>query len=119
MPQINSLWKIRLPGLVCTSKTVNQRYGYHVLKIAMIAVGWIIQRTFFVYDTDTGFMGPYRDFFDVINRFTGFSQLLMQCHVCFHRCLRVKLSRERNLEQDVFHHIRYIFALEFEWPAFE
>ena len=80
---------------------LNQTDSAHVLN-AMVAIGGIIERAFFVDDADGGFVGGDDDIFDVVQ---AIFHIRVQRDRAFHRGLRMELSRERNLEQHVFHHV--------------
>ena len=86
---------------------MNQRHGDHVLN-AVIAIGGVIERTFFIDDPNCRFVRADRDLPDVLDFPTRLRERRVQDHCGFHGRLRVEFSRERNLEEHVFHHIRTV-----------
>ena len=83
---------------------------------AVVAVGRIVELAFLVDDADCRFVRGDHDFFDVGDAVAYFR---MQHHCAFGGGLAVELRRERNLEQDIFHHVRAVLARELERLAFE
>src|SRR5207244_1310018 len=87
--------------MICSQRAKEQADGGHVLQ-AMVPIGWIMERTFLVDDSNRRFLGCDDDLSDFVE---AVSNLRMQLNRSFDGGLSVELGRERNLKQNMFHHI--------------
>ena len=88
----------------------DQRHGHHVLD-AMVAVGRVVQRAGLVDDAHAD------SWVSITMRSIWLEPVLdlrMQLHGALGRGLGVELGREGDLEQDVFHDVAAVAALELE-----
>ena len=93
----------------------DQGDGGHVLD-AVVTIRGVIQRAGLVDDTHACLLGFHHHLVDVSQPVPN---LFMQGQGRFHRGLGVKLSRERYLEQDVFHNVTAKSAFCFDLVALE
>ena len=82
----------------------------------MVTIGGVVERPGLVDDANAGLLRLDDDFLDVVD---ATPDRLVQRHSRFDRGLRVELRREGDLEQDIFHHVATVQALERERFAFE
>src|SRR6185295_17637338 len=101
--------------MIGIQSSVDERNRDHVLQ-AVIPVGRIVEGSCLADDADRGIMRGENSAFNV-----GKTVLheQVQLHRAFHRRLSMELGWEGDLEEDVFHHIRTVRALERERPALE
>lgn len=96
----------------------DQGIGNHVVN-SMVAIGEVVQWALLVNDTDGGFLGANSDTLDISSRLAHFFELVVENVGSLNGGLGMELSREGDLEEDVFHDIRAVGDLEFEWFALE
>ena len=77
----------------------------------MIAVRRVVERTGFIDDTVTGFLGFNHDTLDLIDTI---DDLRMQGNGGFNCCLGVELGWKGNLEQNIFHRVGAVALGELE-----
>ena len=94
---------------------LQQADGDHVLQ-TVISVGEVMQRTSLVDDANAGFLSFDVDVVDVGQ--TIFD-LRVQFDGCFDSGLSVELGGERDLEQDVLHHVIAVRTIDFDFVAAE
>ena len=70
-------------------------------------------------DTADSLLGADANALDVIRRLASSLEPPVGDVRCLDGCLGVELGRTRNFEEDVFHHVRTVRALELEGPLEE
>src|SRR5690606_26556280 len=95
--------------------TVNEPNGRHVLD-AVIAIRRVVERSFLVDDPHGRLMRLDNDLLDILQS-AGY--LWRKCNRRFDRGLGMELGRERDLKEDMFHHVRSEGPLQDDFVPFE
>ena len=113
----SSLAAISVVGSLQAS--VDKHDRSHVLD-AVITVSKVVHwLELLVNDADAGLVGAARDMLNVLSRLAHGNQLLADFLGGLNGGLGVELGWVGDLEQDVLHDVRAVWALELEWLALE
>src|SRR5690606_41722659 len=82
--------------------------------LAVVALGRVMQRRFFIDDASGGLMCAASEARNVCGPLSTGMQLGMQHHSGFGGCLCMEFCRKTNLKQNIFHDIRAVRPLERE-----
>ena len=84
-----------------------------------LAIGKVVERALLIDDADGSLLGADANALDIVRRLTSSLEPLVEDVRCLDGRLGVELGRIGDLEEDVFHHVRAVRALELEGPALE
>ena len=84
-----------------------------------LAIGKVGERALLIDDADGSLLGADANALDVVRRLASSLEPLVDDVRRLDGRLRVELGRIRDLEEDVFHHVRAVRALELEGPTLE
>lgn len=106
-------------GVICGDETsVDEWDGNHVLN-AVITIGVVVEWTLLVDDTDSSLLGSDLDGSNVVGGLAELLELGVESHGGLAGSLGVELSWERDLEENVLHDVRSVWALELELLTLE